>query len=117
MSFDIEFGVMVKGADKIIPFTTPECDHPTYNISIMLRKAMGWEFEQHKWYKVSEVEQYIYGGYCELIAKEYKYKQYNDPNGWGTTHTAIETLKSILDKINEIYESYDLSDEYIYIRW
>ena len=117
MSYDIRFGVWVAHTDKIVPFTQPEFDSPTYNISVMLRKAMGWDFEQGKWYNVGNVHKYIYNGYCELITKEYRYRQYNDPNGWGTTSTAIEVLKSILDKVDEITDNYKLKLEDFYIRW
>lgn len=117
MSFDIQFGVLVANTDKIIPFMEPDEAHPTYNISTMFRKAMDWNFKQGKWYKVSEVHEFIYGGYCELITQEYKYRKYNDPKGWGTTQTAIETLKSIIDKIDLIESCYELKWEDFYIRW
>lgn len=117
MGYDIYFGVKIEGTDKIIKFEEPGFPSPTYNIGTMLRKAMDWDFEPDKWYKVSEVFDYIEKGLDNLTSNENIYKQYEPDNGWGTVNTACVTLRSILNQIDFIKTAYDLNKENYYIRW
>ena len=117
MSYDIEFGVKVENVDKIMPFTAPEYASPTYNIGEMLRKATGWDFEQHKWYKVSDVFEKISKGHINLSKNKEEYRKYEPENKWGTVETAIKALQSILEKIEGIEKWFELTKDHFYIRW
>ncbi|MBR7150431.1 MAG: hypothetical protein IKD01_05405 [Oscillospiraceae bacterium] len=102
MSYDIRLGVKVEGADDLYAvIARPEYDSPTYNIGAMFRACTGWDFEQGVWYKVSEVLPLIQHGISELEWHEPKYRKYNAPNGWGTTGSALEALRSLEACIRE----------------
>ena len=88
MSYDLRIGVKVENTDIIAVIDEPERNSPTYNLGKMLRACTGWDFDQGEWYKVSEVLPLIEHGVKELYINEDAYKQYNAPNGWGTTISA-----------------------------
>lgn len=117
MSYDVEFGVKVEKVDKIMPFSKPEYDHPTYNIGTMIRKATGWDFKQGEWYKVSDVLDKIYKGHKNLSHNPSKYRKYEPENKWGTVETGITALQSILEKIEEIEKWFEITVNDFYIRW
>ena len=115
MSYDIRLAVKIEGADDWLTVATPEYDSPTYNLGRMFRECMGWNFEQGKYYRVSEVIDNITSGIDELIDHEEKYKEYNPPNGWGDTMSALRTLKSLLECISET--SNRISIKHLWIAW
>lgn len=99
MSYDLRIGVKVDGTDIMAVIDEPEYDSPTYNLGKMFRKCMGWDFTQGEWYKVSDVLPLIENGVRELSINRKAYTQYDAPNGWGTTTSALRTLESLRDCI------------------
>lgn len=105
MSYDLRIAVKVEGAEKGNEFAViglPELHSPTYNIGEMLRKCMEWDFEQGEYYRVSDVYQNIVRGINNLTVREKEFEKYNSPNGWGTTVTALNALKSLKECIDNI---------------
>ena len=105
MSYDLRIAVKVEGAEKGNEFAVielPELHSPTYNIGEMLRKCMEWDFEQGEYYRVFEVYQNIVRGIINLTEHEKEFEKYNSPNGWGTTVTALNVLKSLKECIDNI---------------
>lgn len=123
MSYDLQIGVKVEGLDVIAVIDEPEYSSPTYNIGTMLRKCTGWDFEQGKWYRVSEVWPMIEHGISELHMNVSEYKKYNAPNGWGNTSSALETLESLSKCIRDNTGQGDWSKwqeipaDHLWVRW
>lgn len=121
MSYDLRLGVKVQDTDIIAVVREPELSSPTYNLGKMFRACTGWDFEQGKWYKCAEVLPMIEHGIGELHDHQRKYKQYDSPNGWGTTHSAYKALVSLRDCINGTtagdlgWETIPL--EHLWVRW
>lgn len=103
MSYDIRFAVKVEGApeDTFAVIGEPEYDSPTYNLGKMFRACTGWDFEQSKFYKVSEVLPMVRHGIEELKLHPEKYKKYEPDNGWGTVGSAMRALDSIVEWFEE----------------
>ena len=105
MSYDIRIAVKVAGAEKNNEYAViaePEWHSPTYNLGEMFRKCTGWNFNQGEFYKVSDVYQNIVRGIINLTEHEEEFEKYNSPNGWGTTQSALSTLKSLKCCIDNI---------------
>lgn len=123
MSYDIRLGVKVEGLDVIAVIDEPEYSSPTYNIGKMLRACTGWNFEQGKWYRVSEVWPMIEHGISELHINGAKYKEYDSPNGWGNTSSAMEALESLSKCIRENIGQSDwgkwqvIPADHLWVRW
>ena len=120
MSYDIRFGVKVADADGlIVRIGSPEYDSPTYNIGTMHRKCMDWDFKQGVWYKVVDVLPNIERGLHEITFNEKAYTKYNAENGWGTTQSARECLKSVLLEIEHYHDGWnqEIPLEHLYMEW
>lgn len=123
MSYDIRLGVKVEGLDVIAVIDEPSYSSPTYNIGDLFRACTGWNFEQGEWYKVSEVWPLIEHGISELRMHPRKYKQFNSPNGWGDTSSALEALESLSKCIREnvgepyVYKWQSIPAEHLWVRW
>ena len=107
MSYDLRIAVKVVGAEagseyEYAVIAVPERDSPTYNLGTMFRKCSGWDFKQGEYYNVAEVYPKIERGIANLTERETEFKQYDAPNGWGTTETALLALQSLKDCIDEI---------------
>ena len=120
MSYDIRFAVKDERG-KYIDVFEPDLPHPTYNIGNMFRAAMGWDFKQGEYYRVSEIIDHLFQGIEELTIHSAKYRQYNAPNGWGSTSGALECLQSVItclrEHVEDAYDGNDYSLEYLYMRW
>ena len=98
MSYDLRVGVKVAGVeDLIVEIGRPEYDSPTYNYSDMFRACMDWDFEQSKWYPVSEALPKVERGLHELRYNGKAYDKFVPENGWGSKQGAACCLKSLLD--------------------
>ena len=120
MSYDLRIAVKVQDTDIYAVIAEPEYSSPTYNIGEMFRKATGWDFEQGKWYKVSDVLPLIEHGIHELRYKEDKYRQYDSPNGWGTTQSARKALESLATCIENQTNGWGWQQiplEHLYVAW
>lgn len=118
MSYDLKFGVEVKGADGVfIEIGCPEYDSPTYNLGELFRACTGWNYEQGKWYKLAEVEPMIKHGIVELIEHEENYVKYEAENGWGNTADARKVLVSIMAWVSDTRDAGKIPIECIWIAW
>ena len=115
MSYNIGFYIKVDGADEYWLIGRPDFDSPTYNLGKMFRLCMDWDFKQDEFYTCDFVFERVNHGMVELIKEEHIYREYNSPNGWGTTENAYATLKSIDAKLREISERIPL--KYVWMRW
>ena len=109
MSYDLRIAVKVEGAEKGNEYAViaePEIHSPTYNLGEMFRKCTGWDFEQGKFYRVSDVYQNIERGIINLKEHEEEFEKYNSPNGYGTTVSALRTLESLKQCIDDIENPY-----------
>lgn len=116
MSYDLRFAVKAENG-QFVEFATPEYDHPTYNLGDMFRAATGWNYKQGEYYRVSEIKHFLMKGVYELTFNRKAYEQYVPDNGWGSIRGAIECLESVLQKIVEIQDWYDLPLDIIYLAW
>lgn len=124
MSYDLRIAVKVDGMkDNYVVIAEPELHSPTYNLGEMFRACTGWDYEQSKFYKVSDVYPKIERGIYELTFNEDKYLPMNPENGWGSTKSALSALKSLKECIDEV-ENPDswttwntVPKEYMYVAW
>lgn len=120
MSYDLRVGVKVAGCeDLIVEIGRPTYDSPTYNLRDMFRACMDWDYEQGKWYKVSEVLPKVERGVHELAFEGKKYDKYNPENGWGSRQGALQCLESLLQCFAEFGpNSWEpIPFEHLYMRW
>ena len=122
MSYDIRFGVKVAGAPEGVyaGIGEPEYSSPTYNVSAIFRKSMGWDYEQGEWYPILEVMPKIERGIHELRFNAKEYKQYEPDNGWGSVGTALRAMQSILQWFDHDYINGwngEIPMDCIYMRW
>lgn len=126
MSYDLRIAVKVEGAEKGNEFAViaePEYSDPTYSIGDMLRKCTEWDFEQSKFYRVSDVYQNIVRGIVNLREHEEEFKKYNSPIGYGTTINALKALESLKKCIDDIENPYGWNGwntfpkDLLYIAW
>ena len=108
MSYDIRLAVRVEGAPVnedgeplYAVIDEPELASPTYNLGDMFRACTGWDYEQGKFYRVSEVLPLIEKGIHELRFNGRAYKKYEPDNGWGSIGGALEALESMLECIEK----------------
>ena len=104
MSYDIRIAVKVAGADEDLyaVIAQPEFSSPTYNLRDMFVACMDWDYDQGKWYKVTDVYQKIVRGILNLRGNERQFMKYNPPNGWGDTQSALRALESLKECIDDI---------------
>lgn len=122
MSYDLRFAVKVKDApkDMFAIIGQPELHSPTYNIGMIFRKAMDFDFVQGEFYKLSELIPHIERGMKELRINAKEYKHLEPENGWGTTDSALKALKSIMDWIDDDLKwgwNSDIPLDCIYMAW
>jgi len=82
MSYDIRFGVKVAEApeDCYAVIGEPEYSSPTYNVGTIFRESMDWDFEQGKWYKVTDVIPKLERGVHELSFNAKAYRKHEPDN-------------------------------------
>lgn len=121
MSYDIRFGVKVEGmAGYIATIDEPEYSSPTYNLRNMFVACMDWDYKQGVWYNCAEVMPKFWHGVHELSGTPRVYRKYNAPNGWGTVDSALNALKSVVQKAAEITAGdtwIEIPLEHLWIRW
>jgi hypothetical protein len=118
MSYSLQLAVKIAtddGVDYFARIDEPKYNSPTYNLSLMFRMCMNWDYEQEKYYKCSEVIDRIERGIRELHLNFKEYEKYNPENGWGNVNNATEALESLRDCIykNAKY----IPVEYLYMKW
>ena len=124
MRYDLRIAVKVEGTkDLFCVIAEPKYSSPTYNLGQMFRACTGWDYDQGKYYKVSDVYHLIERGIYELTYNEEKYLPMNPENGWGDTQSALKALKSLKECIDNIEnpDSWDgrntVPKEYMYVAW
>lgn len=98
MSYDVRFGVQTvcenNDGERFVKVHRPELDSPTYNLRKMFVACMDWDYEQGKWYPMTEVLPKIERGIRELVEHPEKYERYNPSNGWGNLNDALNCLRN-----------------------
>lgn len=119
MSYDLRIAVKVADTEDntFIDIATPDYDEPTYNLGKMFRACTGWDFEQGKYYRVSEVYENIERGINELTYNEERYIPLNPDNGWGNTKSALVALKSLKECIDNITGWNTLPMSCMWVAW
>ena len=124
MSYDIRFGVKVKGTDKDVYVTIgrPEYDSPTYNVRDIFVNSMDWDYSQGEWYPMNEVLPKVAKGISELKHSPSKYFQYEPENRWGSVDSALKALESIYEWFADTSGwkrgwDEEIPLECIYMRW
>lgn len=124
MSYDLRIAVKVKGSNLYAVIAEPELNHPTYNLGQMFRACTGWDFDQGKFYKVSDVYENIQHGIYELTHNEEKYLSLNPSNGWGNTTSALNALTSLRECIDGIEDPNNwiggwntIPKKFLYVAW
>ena len=119
MSYDMRFAVKVNIGDEdiFVNIGSPEYDSPTYNLRKIFEKCMDWDYEQGIFYKCSEIETNVLNGVNELAINGASYKQYENPNGWGTVEDAYVVLTALFRDMHGISELKGVPLEYLYFAW
>lgn len=115
MSYNLRVGVRVHGTDLYATIATPEFDNPTYNLGVMFRMAMDWNFKQGDWYPCVEVFEKIKLGIAELTEHPEKYKKYQMYKDFGSINQAKRDLISLKNCIDRQMEEIPL--EHLYVAW
>ena len=99
MSYDIRLAVRVDGAEEELfaIIDLPELSHPTYNLGRVFRACTGWDFDQGRFYRASEVLPMLDRGIRELTYNEDAYRSLLPPIRRGSLDGALETLCSLRD--------------------
>lgn len=115
MSYDLRIAVKVDGCDKFAEIAEPEYSSPTYNLGKMFRACTGWDYEQGKYYRCSDVIGNIEKGVKELRANKAQYRRYEAENGWGKIVDAVIVLEDLSDCIYEKAE--DIPLDCLCVKW
>lgn len=115
MSYDLRLAVKAEGCGVMVEIGEPELANPTYNLGQMFRACTGWNYEQGKYYRCSEVIEKIEHGISELRTSSWKYKTLEPSNGWGTLDGAIGVLESLRTYIYERAE--DIPIDCLWVAW
>lgn len=119
MSYDLRVYVKAErprlNGDPFIVVGIPEYDSPTYNLRAMFVACMRWDYTQGDIYPVPQVIGNIERGIEELSRNEGEYLKYNAENGWGTTESALLSLRSLYDCIME--QAGDWGLDALYMSW
>lgn len=124
MSYDIRLGVKVEGGNNLFAVIDEpsEYKNPTYNLGKMFRECTGRNFEQGRWYKVSDVLPLIEKGVRKLKFSPQKYRRFEPENGWGTVESALQGLEAMLECIRNNTETSCMTwnaipIELMYVAW
>ena len=116
MSYDLRVAIKTTSGEYA-DVNWPERYSPTYNLGEMFTACTGWDFEQSKYYNAEKVEPLILHGIRELVIHEDDSRQYDAPNGWGTTETALKDLMSLYKCIHETSEERDVPLNELWVSW
>lgn len=116
MSYDLRVAIKTTSGEYV-DVNWPDRYSPTYNLGEMFTACTGWDFEQSKYYNAEKVEPLILHGIRELVIHEDDYRQYDAPNGWGTTETALKDLMSLYKCIHETSEERDVPLNELWVSW
>lgn len=101
--------------DPYVRIDEPEYANPTYNLGVMFRKCMDWNFTQSEYYPVAFARERALHGLHELTTNRSEYLQYNPSNGWGDIDGAVEVLKSLVECIDRVMS--DWPAEALWMSW
>lgn len=107
MSYDISFKVKVEGVDTYIPVGA--CDaNTTWNNRKIIVKSTGLEWKncQNNGLCVDVIPK-IEAGLRTLEQSPDKFKEYEEPNGWGTVKGTAQFFRNILNDWNDFQKWYE----------
>lgn len=115
MSYDIGIYVKVEGCNKFAEIAEPFYASPSYNLGVLFRSCMDWDFKLEEYYKCDHVIEHLDRGIKELTYKPNTYAKLIPASSIGTTFGALNILDSTRDCILEQAEEIPL--ECMYMRW
>lgn len=111
MSYSIGIYVKVEGCDKYALIAEPFYSSPSYNLGVLFRSCMDWDFKLEEYYRCDHVMERLDKGSKNLTCNHDKYLKLIP----GTVSSALYALGSIRDCILEQAEEIPL--ECMYMRW
>ncbi|WP_270468033.1 hypothetical protein [Catenibacterium mitsuokai] len=115
MSYSIGIYVKVEGCDKYVEIAEPFYASPSYNLGMLFRSCMDWDFKLEEYYKCDHVIEHLDRGIKELRYKPYDYAGLIPGNDWQGMPNALYVLDSIKDCILEQAEEIPL--DCMYMNW
>lgn len=115
MSYNIGIYVKAEGCGKYAKIAEPEFHDPTYNLGVMFRNCMDWEYKQSNFYECDFVIERVEHGLEMLKENEDYFRQFEPENKWGTVETAFAALDSLRNCILEQAE--DIPLDCLYMKW
>lgn len=107
MSYDISFKVKVDGVDAYVPVGA--CDaNITWNVRKIIEKSTGMEWKncQNNGLCVDVIPK-IEAGLRTLEQNPDSFKEYEEPNGWGTVKETAQFFRNILNDWNDFQQWYE----------
>lgn len=107
MSYDISFKVKVDGVDAYVPVGA--CDaNITWNVRKIIEKSTGLEWKncQNNGLCVDVIPK-IEAGLRTLEQNPDSFKEYEEPNGWGTVKETAQFFRNILNDWNDFQQWYE----------
>ena len=107
MSYDISFKVKVEGVDAYVPVGA--CDaNITWNVRKIIEKSTGLEWKncQNNGLCVDVIPK-IEAGLRTLEQNPDSFKEYEEPNGWGTVKETAQFFRNILNDWNDFQQWYE----------
>lgn len=107
MSYDISFKVKVDGVGAYVPVGA--CDaNITWNVRKIIEKSTGLEWKncQNKGLCVDVIPK-IEAGLRTLEQNPDSFKEYEEPNGWGTVKETAQFFRNILNAWNDFQQWYE----------
>lgn len=107
MSYDISFKVKVDGVDAYVPVGA--CDaNKTWNVRKIIEKSTGLEWKncQNNGLCVDVIPK-IEAGLRTLEQNPDSFKEYEEPNGWGTVKETAQFFRNILNDWNDFQQWYE----------
>lgn len=115
MSYCIGIYVKVEGCDKYVEIAEPFYSSPSYNLGVLFRSCMDWDFKLEEYYRCDHALEHLNKGIKELTNNPYGYAGLIPGNNWREMPSALNALLSIRDCILEQAEEIPL--ECMYMRW
>lgn len=114
MSYSIGIYVKVEGCDKYAEIAEPFYSSPSYNLGVLFRSCMDWDFKLGEYYRCDHAIEHLDVGIMELTYKPNTYAKLIPASSIGTTFGALNILDSTRDCILEQAEDIPLDCMYMY---
>lgn len=96
MSYDVSFKAKLEGADQWVYVGDGWINH-TSNTAAMIKEVCGSYPSQWNGKRCADMYPVLMQGISLLNINPQRYKQFEDPGGWGTVPQVIEFLSKVAD--------------------